>query len=786
MRIQALVSYAILFLFFSHNVTAQYVITDSLSRGTLGNNQFLAAGDIDGDGDVDIITPSGWLSNEEPIFSWHAGWDESYTFDSMLVGDIDQDGDLDLIAEEATGFFIVRNDGMGGFEIQFTTASAVSVEGIGDADGDGDLDLFFVGNDPVQEIPQFFWLENMDGAFQVEHWLGIGGQDGLDVVDLDGDGDSDLGYFDGEVYNVLIQDAVGFQLTASIDYASTPDLNVDFDGDSHIDLLRWGYFSELQTYGLSIRLNDGSGNFALPEYWTHDGSAFAGKHFLRDFSGDGKPDLVLYDATEFRYYANNGDDGFNRKPYELIHEFADFMDFLFAVQIEQDGPYQLLYSKNRLNVLLDLETGDDDFLSIYIQGVSENMMATDYDDDGDDDIFVIFQQDGLILFENNNPGFAAARPLLSGNISDILFAADLNNDGVQEYFLQSDSETQQDTLKSYVVDTSGNLTIDRVHASVLYGDDFSVVDLNQDGYSDLLFRQSGHDALTFSLNDSTGGLLPRTEVSLDVPPLVDVPYYRSRPVDWDGDGDVDIAYNPTSEECICLAVALNDGEANFNEMIHIPSPTVNFFQFLDTDDNGSPEVININYNQNTLDIYEISNNGLDSVMSYSSEYFPGELSLLDLDLDGDLDLLFPPQVLLNDGDNNYDVYPLPTTAARSYAVLDVQQDAKPEIVMSTWITSFIVIYEWSGVLPTSTQESPTSNMKLIPNPTSNSFAVDWDTRSSGPIQIRLYDHLGQLARVYQYDPGQFYDCSDLPVGLYVVEVLQGQERLEMQKLLVTR
>jgi len=178
----------------------------------------IGAGDVNGDGRNDIITPKGWF--EAPPDPRNGRWTFHPEFDLGVVGfiyvhDVNQDGVPDLVTSAAHGYGIVwyeqKKDGKGNrswikhmIDDSWSQSHAMT---LADLNGDGKIGLvsgkrYFAhnGHDPGSKEPLgVYWYEpiTVNGALQwkrhiIEYGSRTGGGMQIPVVDLDGDGDLDV------------------------------------------------------------------------------------------------------------------------------------------------------------------------------------------------------------------------------------------------------------------------------------------------------------------------------------------------------------------------------------------------------------------------------------------------------------------------------------------------------------------------------------------------------------------------------------------------------------------
>ncbi len=373
-----------------------------------------AAGDFDGDGWMDLYVTRVNLPNQlfrnkgdgtfEEVGA-AAGVDLNSASAGCVWADIDNDGDQDLfVLTIETRNYLYINDGTGHFQEQ-AKARQVDFEhdlgehystsaAFGDIDNDGDLDLLTtawqLGDDKYDDPQTRLFINDGQGSFSdgTEN-AGLtvptsGFSPAFADVDMDGwqdiliasDFRSSL-YYHNQGNGVFVDQTEAAGVGTDENGMGSSVLDIDNDGD--LDWFVSAIYDPLECEdvatcswffsGNRLYLNDGQGLFedATDSWGVRDGGWGWGASSL-DFDNDGDLDLIL--ANGMSYDGTDADEQFN------------------------NGVLRLWQNNGESMTDIAVESG------ALAVGETRGVVVFDYDNDGDQDFYVVNNNRLPFLFEN--------------------------------------------------------------------------------------------------------------------------------------------------------------------------------------------------------------------------------------------------------------------------------------------------------------------------------------------------------------------------------------------------
>ncbi|RMF79998.1 MAG: hypothetical protein D6744_08590, partial [Planctomycetota bacterium] len=339
--------------------------------GATGDVSAVDVGDLDGDGDLDLVVPKNGSPDPDSVQLILNNGDGTFTVGSSVVTgngardaklvDLDGDGDLDLLTANFFENDITTNMNLGGGVFGAATSigfySGPTRLTVADFDGDGDID-FAVTLNNVNRVR--FRLNDGSGGFPSGNVQPINpNPEGIASGDLDGDGDIDVAATsrDTDTVSLFFNDGSGVfgaavPIAVGVAPVSVAIGDLDNDGDNDIVTANWGTLSQLGNT-ISVLLNDGAASFtpATPVIVKARPSTVA----LEDVNSDGVLDVVSGDEFDEGYSLAFGVGDGTFQPTRFFDVFDRPVDVAVA-DVNMDGAPDLIGANNLFDFISVLKT----------------------------------------------------------------------------------------------------------------------------------------------------------------------------------------------------------------------------------------------------------------------------------------------------------------------------------------------------------------------------------------------------------------------------------------------
>ncbi len=289
-----------------------------------------AKNDLNGDGRLDMVT-SAYTSGGNTVFSiLFAQSGGGFTpveislantgitpFNFVSAGDMDGDGDKDLVIFNQKSYVIGANNGTGGFTINNYSIGvdiASFIGGLGgvleDFNGDNRVDLISTNRERI-------FQKYSDAIKFRENTCSPVGQ--TRFIDFDSDGTMDMAYFKESDGTWLYRSSRTNTDVSISGFGTTGDIPVpqDYDGDSITD--RAVFRPSTGDWYMM-----GSSGGIAPVHWGASGD----KPVPSDFDGDGKADVAIYRPSNGTWWILNSSDGsYNVYTFGISEDIPLPMDY---------------------------------------------------------------------------------------------------------------------------------------------------------------------------------------------------------------------------------------------------------------------------------------------------------------------------------------------------------------------------------------------------------------------------------------------------------------------------
>ncbi|MDC0711573.1 FG-GAP-like repeat-containing protein [Stigmatella sp. ncwal1] len=575
---------------------------------------------------------------------------------AVVVVDADLSGRPDVVAAlGSSGVSVLLNtraDRCEGFieaARQLAVSSKPSAAVTPDIDGDGRPDLVVAseGNSSL-DIARGLGNGTFTAFTSVPIGTGATNPQGLTSGDFNGDGRVDLVTANLNTGNVslLLDNGAGGYTPSTLSSGSSPRgvATADFDQDGHLDIVA------ANSGASNVRVFYGNGDGTFGESKTHATGSTPYAVLVVDLNGDGRPDIATANsgASNVTSLRNDGARAFTSLGATLVRPGPRSLD---TADFNRDNKPDLVvgnYSDDSVSVLLGQGNGT------FAPAINTTANV-------------------------NNKEFRQPRGVAVG---------DFNLDGWPDVAVSSNLGYSMAVLLGKPVDATGTysaFTISSILAAGTSVGSLTGVDLDGDGRQDLVATLSAYNRVAVLRGTGSSVMGTRAYNVLDVTGTADS--HGALAADVNRDGKLDLLVANTTSPSVSLL--LNDGSGHFPALRrHTASSGAVAVAVGDVNRDGKPDMLVANSTGNSITVHLGDGTGAVESTASRASSSPRYLALVDVDLDGDLDIVAGGSgvsVHLNDGSGTFgNAVAMPSSGGtpRSGVVADFNQDGRLDMAFA--------------------------------------------------------------------------------------------------------
>ncbi len=286
----------------------------------------LHAGDLDNDGDTDVVVASAgnsrivWFENNGAAEFTPRTLESGEQVRSVHMADIDSDGDMDVVAacQSFNKILVYENNGAQIFtpRVVVTGLSMPNTVYAADVDGDHDMDIVASSyNNSTFSENKISWFENQQSSGFVTHTISTAVSYPYSVyaTDMDRDGDMDVLSVSSSSGELYWHENNGSQVFTNRKIISTPGdpmaesvYAADIDGDGDMDVLT-ATISLVAARNKKVWWYENNGMQSFTQRTVSTGADAVMSIYAADVDSDGDMDIMTASLNDHRvaWYPNN-------------------------------------------------------------------------------------------------------------------------------------------------------------------------------------------------------------------------------------------------------------------------------------------------------------------------------------------------------------------------------------------------------------------------------------------------------------------------------------------------